>query len=201
MHRIQILVVVFSTTLLFVSQCEADEFRFTVVDSSSSSWVARGYSDYTVTPDDGWNFTASGNYGAALTFGLSGPAPSGTSVTNWGMTFDAPDSDPLLPGFYADFQRWPFNDPGRPGLSFSSTGRLDNQAAGFFELLEVTYAGGTTGAVTSFAANFTHFGETNPDRYAIVEFRYNASAIPEPSTFGLLLFLVSSTLCSRKKRN
>src|SRR5437763_7549362 len=31
------------------------ETRFTIVDSSPSSWVARGYDNYTITPADGWS--------------------------------------------------------------------------------------------------------------------------------------------------
>ena len=70
------------------------------------------------------------------------------------------------------------SQPVRPGLEFGSTGRLDNQASGFFRILEVTYGG--TGEVLTFAADFTHYGETNPNNFAVVELRYNATIVPEP---------------------
>jgi hypothetical protein len=101
------------------------------------------------------------------------------------MDFAAPFDNELVPGFYNDFQRWPFQDDDRPGLAFGSTGRLDNRASGFFEISEVSYSG--VGEVLSFSADFTHYGETITERYAIAELRYNAIAVPEPSSFFLLV--------------
>ncbi len=158
--------------------------RLTIVDSSPTSWVARGLQDYTVTPEDGWNFTPSRNFDNGIGFSITGPALPGTTITDWGLDFAAPFDAELTPGIYNDFQRWPFQDSDRPGLSFSSTGRLDNMASGSFEILSVTYD--TSGDVTSFAADFTHFGETNPINIATVEIRFNFEVIPEPSTLGLM---------------
>jgi hypothetical protein len=101
------------------------------------------------------------------------------------MDFAAPFDNELVPGFYNDFQRWPFQDADRPGLAFGSTGRLDNRASGFFEVFEVSYSG--VGEVLSFSADFTHYGETLTERYAIAELRYNATAIPEPSSIFLMV--------------
>ncbi|TWU06894.1 PEP-CTERM motif protein [Symmachiella macrocystis] len=173
-------------TLGLVSSADAGMVtRFTVVDSSNTSWVARGYKDYMVTPSDGWTFTPSRNFDNGIGFEITGPALSGTSVDRWFLNFAAPFDALIAPGVYNDFQRFPFQDTDRPGLEFGSTGRLDNTASGFFEVLEVTY--GTTGEVLTFAANFTHYGEQDLNNYAIVEVRYNATAaVPEPSTFALL---------------
>ena len=169
--------------LCFVSSANGQPVtRFTVVDSSPTSWVARGYQNYTVTPSDGWAFVASRNFDNGVSINLSGPALPGTAVTNWFMDFAAPFNATLAPGLYNNFQRFPFQDPDRPGLAFGSTGRLDNMASGFFRILEVTYGG--TGDVLTFAADFTHYGETNPNNYAIVELRFN-SPIPEPGTLTL----------------
>ncbi len=180
-------------TLALVSTSVAGLTSFTVVDSSNSSWVARGYSDYTVNEALGWTFSASRNFDNGVDINLSGPALPGTSVTNWSTRFAAPFGDALAPGLYEDFQRFPFQDNDRPGLSFSSTGRLDNQAAGDFEILEVTY--GTGGEVLSFAADFIHYGETNPNNWAIVEVRYNA--VPEP---GMLTLLSGGALLLLRRR-
>lgn len=176
--------VVVSFALCFASSANGQPVtRFTVVDSSPSSWVARGYHDYTVSPALGWTFVPSRNFDNGVGFNISGPALPGTAVTNWFLNFAAPFDAVLAPGLYSNFQRWPFQAPDRPGLEFGSTGRLDNEASGFFRILEVTY--GSTGNVLTFAADFTHYGEMDPNRYAIVEVRYNASVVPEPGALTL----------------
>ena len=48
----------------------------------------------------------------------------------------------------------------------------------------------------SFAADFTHSGETSPSRYTIAEIRYNAT-VPEPVAAGLA---VPALLLLRRKR-
>lgn len=158
---------------------------FTILESSSSSWVARGLSDYTVTEELGWSFNVFRNFDNGINFNIRGPALTGTSVDLWFIEFSAPFYNALVPGFYYDFQRWPFQDYDRPGLSFGSTGRLDNSASGFFEILDVAYD--PSGDVISFAANFTHYGETLTDRYAIAELRYNYTSVPEPSSLILIM--------------
>lgn len=172
------------------------ETRFTVVDSSPTSWVARGYSDYTVSPDIDWTFSVSRNFDNGIGLDIRGSALPGTSVTNWFLNFAAPFSVPITPGFYPDLQRFPFQDNDRPGLEFGSTGRLDNRASGFFEVFEATY--GLDGEVLAFAADFTHYGETNLNNYAIVEVRYNAT-IPEPGTATLAVFGALAFLIRRRK--
>ena len=147
------------------------ETRLTIVTSSPTSWVARGFEDYTVSPDIGWTFIPSRNYRDGVSFHIRGPALPGTTVDHWFLDFAAPFRAEITPGFYPDFQRFPFQDPDRPGLAFGSTGRLDNRASGFFEVFEATYD--PSGDVLSFSADFTHFGETNPNNFAIVELRYN----------------------------
>lgn len=174
----------------------AAETRFTVVDSSPSSWVARGYDNYTVSPSTGWTFTASGGPRTVQIYVSGSPLPN-TSVDYWRMTFDAPDAQNLAPGVYANVQRYPFNDAGRPGLEFASSGRLDNMAAGKFEILQIEF--GPSNELISFAANFTHYGETDPSRYAIAEVRYNAD-VPEPASLSVLGTGGALLLLRRRRR-
>ena len=176
----------------------AAETRFTVVDSSSSSWVARGYKNYTVSIVTGWTFSPSRNFDNGVGFNLSGPALPGTAVTNWFLNFSAPGDALITPGSYPNFQRWPFQASDRPGLEFGSTGRLDNQAAGFFNVYEATYGAG--GEVLSFAADFTHYGETNPANWANVQIRYNAT-VPEPATAAIVMFACVGAATIRRRRN
>src|SRR5262249_34692173 len=116
-------------------------------------------------------FTPSRNFDNGIGLNMQGAALPGTTVTSWRLNFAAPDNALIVPGLYENFQRFPFQDPGRPRLEFSSTGRLDNQAAGFFEVHEATYGPG--GEVLTFSADFTHYGETTPANWAIVEVRFN----------------------------
>jgi len=193
------------TIIAFISVCSVTSAygstvtRFTVVDSSPTSWVARGLQDYTVSHAVGWTFTPSRNFDNGIGFEITGTPITGTTVDRWFLDFAAPFDAELVPGVYDDFQRFPFQDSDRPGLEFGSTGRLDNQASGFFEVLEVSY--GALGEVLSFSADFTHYGETNINNFAIVELRYNASLIPVPAAIWLfgsgLLGLVG--MARRKK--
>jgi hypothetical protein len=184
---------------LTVSTTSSAETRFTIIDSSPTSWVARGYDNYTVSPANGWTSTPSRNFDQGIGLLIQGPIVPGTAVDYWRLNFAAPNDAVLTPGAYPNFERWPFQASDRPGLEFASTGRLDNRASGFFQVLEASY--GPAGTVLSFAANFTQYGETNANNYAIVEVRYNAT-VPEPTT---LLTLVIGTcaiplLCWRLSR-
>ena len=158
----------------------AGESRFTIVDSSPTSWVAQGLSDYTIIADPAyWPMTAQWyEPKTAIRFRAEHHNPSDNAY--WEVIFGAGDGTPLKPGLYPNFQRVGVQSPGQPALSFSGSGHLDNQAAGSFEILEAVY--GPDGVMQAFAANFTHYGETDPANWAIVEIRYNAT-VPEPASW------------------
>jgi hypothetical protein len=153
----------------------ANETRLTIVESSPTCWPSNGYSDYTVTPADGWTFQAF--HQGSVWFNIEGPPPPGTHVDWWSVGFSAPSPSVVLPGFYPDALNWG-TDPSRPGFYFVSTGRGDTTATGFFHVYEAMY--GTGGTMLSFAADFTYYGDSIEENYAIVQIRYNAT-IPEPS--------------------
>ncbi|HLQ66409.1 MAG TPA: PKD domain-containing protein [Candidatus Limnocylindrales bacterium] len=83
----------------------------------------------------------------AVTLSISQP-PAGDY---WYLAFSPPDSGRLMPGFYANAIRAPFNG-NVPGLSISGQGRGCNTLTGLFEIkrLEV----GPDGALISFWARF-----------------------------------------------
>ena len=117
-------------------------------------------------------------------------------MDEWFLTFAAPSGQQLVPGHYANVQRYPFQANDRPGLEFGSTGRLDNQAGGFFDVLEATY--GPNNQLLSFSANFTHYGETNPSNYATAEIRYDAG-LPEPTAAALVGCGLAAGLLRRRR--
>ncbi|WP_089154530.1 hypothetical protein [Micromonospora sp. NBS 11-29] len=69
----------------------------------------------------------------------------------WYLDFDAPGSQPLAPGTYANATRSPFNGAG-PGLSLSGDGRGCNELTGTFTVLNAVF--GPNGYVQTFDATF-----------------------------------------------
>ena len=96
--------------------------------------------------------------GANATFQASRNSGNGVSlrVTGgglwWSLDFAAPGGLPLSPGIYEGARRFPFQDPGQPGLDVSGNGRGCNTLTGRFEIREVSYGSGST--VTAFWATF-----------------------------------------------
>jgi hypothetical protein len=167
---------------LLILSAESAVTRFTVVNISPTSWVARGLSGYSISPDMGWAFSILTSPLNTVYFRLDGPPLEGTEIDSWDVDFSAPNWGLLTPGFYADAQR-DTTGSDRPGLGFSNTDRGDNEAGGFFEILEARF--NPDGTVEAFSANFTHFGEADPNNWAVVELRFNA--IPEPACSALLI--------------
>lgn len=94
-------------------QAGAAETRFTIVDSSPTSWVGHGYKAYTVSPDVGWTFTVGKNVPQGVDFTLRGSPLPGTTVDQWNLHFAAPANTLITPGVYSGFARWPFSaEPG-----------------------------------------------------------------------------------------
>ena len=58
----------------------------------------------------------------------------------WDFRFAAPDEGLLVPGLYTDAMRFPFQDPGHPGLDVSGNGRGSNMLTGWFRVDEVAYS-------------------------------------------------------------
>src|SRR5262249_16806482 len=69
------------------------------------------------------------------------------------------DEAVLTPGAYLNAQRFPFQDPGKPGLDVSGNGRGSNTLTGQFTVYDVGFNGT---ALTRFAAAFEQHSEGNP---------------------------------------
>jgi VCBS repeat-containing protein len=81
------------------------------------------------------------------------PPPAGEF---WFLDFAAADQAPLTPGVYLQAMRFPFQDPGHPGLDVSGNGRGSNTLTGQFTVYDVGFNGD---ALTNFAAAFEQHSE------------------------------------------
>lgn len=78
-------------------------------------------------------------------------------------------SGQLVPGPYEGATRWPFNDPGEPGLSIFGNGRGCNTLTGRFDLHELVFDAG--GALARLALDFEQHCEGGiPALYGFVRF-------------------------------
>jgi hypothetical protein len=105
-----------------------------IFDSRPGDYIGQGRG-FTLTPVDGV-ITATRSADNTVSVGFDGS-------TWWDLYFAAPDDGPLVPGVYENAMRWPFQDPGRPGLSVSGDGRGCNTVTGRFVVHEAVYDSGT----------------------------------------------------------
>ncbi|HEY3299385.1 MAG TPA: PEP-CTERM sorting domain-containing protein [Methylophilaceae bacterium] len=143
-------------------------------------------------------------------FGIGNPYPSNpanvNSVSISFMTYGGPDQNygrwinidfstdqlgvPLGMGFYQDAQRFPFNEPGHPGLDITDTGSGYNTLTGEFEVYDVKFD--TKAHITSFAASYKIFNYPAPAGSPSTGGRvwFNSDAIipaPEPEVYAMIL--------------
>jgi hypothetical protein len=78
----------------------------------------------------------------------------------WYVDIAAPSGQPLQTGSYTGATRYPFNQPGEPGLSISGDGRGCNTLTGQFDINDVQFA--PTGELLVFDATFEQHCEGNP---------------------------------------
>src|SRR5262249_15582273 len=74
----------------------------------------------------------------------------------WFLDFAAANAAALTPGVYLDAMRFPFEDPGHPGLDVSGNGRGSNTLTGRFAVYDLAFAGTV---LTNFAAAFEQHSE------------------------------------------
>ncbi len=70
----------------------------------------------------------------------------------WTLNLVSGDKTQIKPGVYLNAERFPFQSAGKPGLSFSGSGRGCNTLTGQFEVLEVGYD--EAGKLKSLGVNF-----------------------------------------------
>lgn len=100
--------------------------------------------------DDNADITYSRNYDNGISVRIRN-LPGDPWLT-WSLEFAAPGDAQIEPGQYLGAERFPFQDPANPGLSFYGQGRGCNTLTGSFEIYEVEYDG--DGNVTALSASF-----------------------------------------------
>lgn len=178
--------------LFTFSSVSAEAATVLYFESSPESWVGHGLT-VLATPEDGYSFVAQRNYDNGVTFHIESPSDY------WHLDLAAPYEATLVPGFYDNAARFPFQEIDQPGLSFSGNHRGNNKNSGHFTVLEAVYGAG--GTVESFAVDFSQYGEENPLWWINGQVRYNSDVpyIPEPST--VLLMGLGGLALLRKRRS
>lgn len=115
------------------------------LSSQPGDWVGQGG---TYTYDEGTAAITS-TAGNAVTVRIEGNE-------SWTLNLALPQDASWQPGTYAVAQRYPFQSPTRPGLSFYGEGRGCNTVLGWFEIIEVQIVGNS---VTKLAVDFRHHCE------------------------------------------
>lgn len=135
-------------------------------DSEPGDYIGQGRR-YTRTPLDGTFMVFAKSGGVQVAY---------DSDTWWDFYFVPPSGAALTPGVYENAQRWPFQDPSRPGLSVSGDGRGCNILSGRFIVLEAVY--GPSGEVQRFAADFEQHCEGGLQPALFGSIRYESLADP-----------------------
>ena len=166
------IVVVWSANCSTEAGAQATYFNFT---STPGSWVGHGYLNYSISPANGWLFSASASANHSFVrLSADDPRPGApTSNYYWDLSLETPNGGPLLPGFYGGATRYPFNDPGEPGLTLSGNHRGNNQNTGYFTVLEADFGAGAS--VNRFAVNFRQYDEGNPNNWVDGQFRFKCA--------------------------
>ena len=121
-----------------------------VMHSEPGDWVGQG-NDYDFTPPTS-TFNAEQNFDNGVSISIDAAPPS----LFWHLDFATADATPLAVAHYPNAQRFPFQDPGRPGLAVFGDGRAQNELVGEFTVRDVVY--GNDDEVISFAATFVQQG-------------------------------------------
>lgn len=163
-------------------------FRFT---STPGSWVGHGHLNYQVTPANNWSFTAeeTGDRKVVRLAARNLDPNAASGNRDWELYLGSPDASPLAPGTYTGATRYPFNDPGEPGLSLTGNSRGNSQNTGYFTILQAEFGPGAT--VTRFSVNFRQYDEGNPNNWVDGQFRFNA-LVPEPGSMAIVLLSLTS---------
>ncbi|MBI2992755.1 MAG: calcium-binding protein [Gammaproteobacteria bacterium] len=147
----------------FVSDGPDDPF--TTLSMSGNSYILNGDLSFTSTSGT-FNISLGDltNDGLVDTINVSYVDNIGYSGHWWGLSFSTRELDQnLVPGFYDDAMRYPFETTGHPGLDVSGDGRGSNTVTGNFTVVTADFDySGASPQVLDFTVNFEHHSEGGP---------------------------------------
>jgi VCBS repeat-containing protein len=140
------------------------------LNSQPGDYIGQGQT-LSYTPAGG-TFTASRNYDNGVSVNYQSATDLGTY---WFTDFAAPGNATLVPGYYGNAARFPFQGGNQPGLSVSGEGRGSNTLTGNFTVLDAVYD--SSGNVLQFDATFEQHSEgATPALFG--EVKYNVPSGP-----------------------
>lgn len=205
-------VVIIITVLAQV--CQAGETSFSYSTGSPLwSYIAQGSNSVSPTSDWVFSLLGSSNHdylGLEITKNL----PGDKDYQYWYIHLQNTNNSPLTNGSYVA-TRWPFQEPGVAGFSWSGNGRGNNTLTAIVQIMDIQNQENVE-VPSSVAIDFTQFEETwdnlspslETNKWSAGSIRFNSSiapsTVPEPNTVGLLLvgalIVFISILISRLKK-
>jgi len=112
--------------------------NFVYLQSDTGDYIGQGQTSTYTQSNAALSVSANGGH---LSIGINGDK-------KWTGDFQSMSTiTELQPGYYADLQRYPFNNPAKGGLDWSGDGRGCNTLTGWFAVDNVTYLNGTLSAI------------------------------------------------------
>jgi len=182
------------TALLAISSLAlsalSSKAAITELDFGGQGWINQN-KNWVVSSGTGYTISAISYWSGEATFTCS------SSTDWWEVDFAAPEGQSLQVGAYDNAIRYPFNEGAQSGMDIYGDGRGSNQVSASFQVLEISW--NPDGTLASFAADFTHLSEGNPNWFTIGQMRYN-STVPIPETSVLTFGLIALPGLVRRKR-
>ncbi len=181
-----------------VSFGQVNSFVFSYT-GSPQSYISLGQSQI-VSTGTGYSLMSIGSFyenhsvNQEISFWFRKPATATTASSSWTVTFAVPTGSSFQVGTTYTATRFPFQDSSHSGLDFSGDGRGNNTLSGWFKVYD--FVTGSDGKVVSAAFDFYQLDSNNAEWWNFGSIRYNsaieittysASAIPEPSTYAVII--------------
>ncbi len=94
----------------------------------------------------------------------------------WNLDFEAPSNSVLVPGYYGNAARYPFQAANQPGLDVSGEGRGSDTLTGNFTVVQAVY--GPSGQVIYFDATFEQHSEgATPALFGEIKYAAPATSV------------------------
>lgn len=174
---------------------------FLEIHSDEGELIGMGNSYFYEPPTDLVNAAAGDNSGDGLFDSVWFAFSERGFGNSWSVNFSSRQLGlELVAGFYDDAMRYPFADPGHPGLSVSGNRLAANRSTGNFTIIEAVYDYSVPhgiGTIVSFAAEFEHHIEGHePALRGRLYYNYepaqvSLAASPSLVVLGMVVMLIT----------